>query len=129
MGLAEPRRVRATVPLFRAVSLAEFGDVTNHGSLRAGPNSFAAGKFFAESGGDALQWGAALEGTGNFRVLEVEFPNVVVDQFMRFNRLDNIGPARFAKSDELDHPTIRLWSAVHRDAQCEGPSPLAIRPF
>jgi hypothetical protein len=44
----------ATVLLFRAVSHAEFADVYNHGSLRAGPNGFATGKFFAESGGDAL---------------------------------------------------------------------------
>jgi hypothetical protein len=99
-----------TVLLFRAVSHAEFADVTNHGIFRAGPNSYATGKFFAEAGGDALQWGAALEGLGNFRILGVEFPKVVADQFMRFNRLDNIGPARFARFDELNQPTIRLWS-------------------
>ena len=52
-----------TVLLFRAVSHAEFADVTNHGIFRAGPNSYATGKFFAEAGGDALQWGAALEGS------------------------------------------------------------------
>jgi hypothetical protein len=100
----------AAVWLFRAVSHAEYADVTNHGILRAGPNSFASGKFFAESGGDALQWGAALDGPGNFRILEVGFPKVVADQFMRFNRLDNIGPARFARFDEFNRPTVRLWS-------------------
>src|SRR5271156_3698591 len=103
------QRGTATVLLFRAVSHAEFADVTNHGVLRAGPHSYATGKFFAESGGDALQWGAVLEGVGNFRILEVEFPKMVADQFMRFNRLDNIGPARFARFDELDRPTIKVW--------------------
>lgn len=103
------RSSAVTVLLFRAVSHAEFADVTNHGILRAGPNSFAMGKFFAESGGDTLQWAAALEGPGNFRILEMEFPKMVADQFMRFNRLDNIGPARFARFDELNRPTIRLW--------------------
>jgi hypothetical protein len=104
------QREIAAVLLFRAVSHAEFADVTNHGILRAGPRSYATGKFFAESGGDALGWGIALEGAGNFRILEVEFPKVVADQFMRFNRLDNIGPARFARFDELNRPTIRLWN-------------------
>jgi hypothetical protein len=100
----------APVSLFRAVSHAEYADVINHGTLRAGPNSYAHGKFFAESGSDALQWGSAFDGPGNFRVLEVGFTKVVADRFMRFNRLDNIGPARFARFDELNRPTIRLWS-------------------
>jgi hypothetical protein len=67
------------------------------------------GKFFAESGGDAVQWGSVLEGPGNFRILEAEFPKGVADRFMRFNRLDGIGPARFGRFDELNQPTIRLW--------------------
>ena len=100
----------ADVSLFRAVSHAEYADVMNHGILRAGPNSYVTGKFFAEAGSDALQWGVAFDGPGNVRVLEVEFPKVVADQFMRFSRLDNIGPARFARFDEFNRPTIRLWS-------------------
>ena len=107
---AAAQSATAVVSLFRAVSHAEYADVMNHGILRAGPNSYANGKFFAESGGDALQWGAAFDGPGNFRILEVGFAKVVADQFMRFNRLDNIGPARFARFDEFRRPTIRLWS-------------------
>jgi hypothetical protein len=100
----------AAVQLFRAVSRAEFADVTNHGIFRPGPNSYATGKFFAEFGGDAMQWSVALEWPGNFRVLEVEFPRAAADRFLRFNRLDNIGPARFARFDELNGSPIRLWS-------------------
>jgi hypothetical protein len=98
------------VSLFRAVSHAEYVDVMRHGILRTGPNSYANGKFFAESGSDALQWGAAFDGPGNFRILQVDFAKVVADQFMRFNRVDNIGPARFARFDEFNRPTIGLWS-------------------
>jgi hypothetical protein len=99
----------ATTALFRAVSHAEFADVTACGMFRQSSNSYANGKFFAESGGDALQWGRALEGAGNFRILEVEFTQVVADRFMRFGRLDGIGPARFGGLDELGRPAIRLW--------------------
>jgi hypothetical protein len=91
------------------VSHAEFADVTAFGALREGPNSYATGKFFAESGGDALRWGDVLEGPGNFRILEVELPTVVADRFMRYPRLDGIGPARFGRFDELNQPAIRLW--------------------
>ena len=100
----------STVVLFRAVSHAEFADVIAHGMFRPGPNSYASGKFFGEAGGDALKWGNALEGPGNFRVLEAEFPKAVADRFMRFPGLDGIGPARFGTFGELNGPTIRLWN-------------------
>jgi hypothetical protein len=52
------------VSLFRAVSHAEYADVMNHGIPRAGPNSYANGKFFAESGSDAIRWGARSSRNG-----------------------------------------------------------------
>lgn len=54
-------RATTTVLLFRAASHAEFSDVTTPGIFRQGPNTYATGKFFAESGGDAMQWGSVLE--------------------------------------------------------------------
>ena len=79
------------------------------GVFRPAPNSFATGKFFAETGEDALQWGNVLEGAGNFRVVEAAFPSSVAQQFMRWVRLDGIGPARFATFEELGQPAVRLW--------------------
>jgi hypothetical protein len=115
----------ATVILFRAVSHAEFADATTFGVFRQGPNTYASGKFFAESCGDALQWGNALEGLGNFRVLEAEFPKTVADRFMRWSRLDGIGPPDLA---DLTSSTNQRsdFGTVHHDTNCESSPQLAI---
>jgi hypothetical protein len=99
----------ATTVLFRAVSHAELADVMAYGRFRPGPNSYGLGKFFAESGPDAMQWGTVLEGSGNFRVLQVTLPRAVADRFMRFGWLDGIGAARFGGFDELDQATVEVW--------------------
>jgi hypothetical protein len=104
-GAASP-----TTTLFRAASHAEFADAMEWGILRPGPNSYATGKFFAESGKDAAKWGNVLEGAGNFRILQLEFPSSTADKLMRFERLDGIGPARFGTFDQIGQPTIKLWT-------------------
>jgi RHS repeat-associated protein len=99
-----------TTTLFRMVSHPEFADVMESGMFRSSPNSIATGKFFAESGEDAVKWGNLLEGPGNFRVLQAEFPKAVADQFMRWGRLDSIGPARFGEYEQLGNAVIRPWA-------------------
>lgn len=95
--------------LYRAVSHGEHADLMASGVFRPGPNSYATGKFFAETGEHAAQWGNAMEGAGKFREIEAQFPKSAADQLMRWERLDGIGPARFGTFDQLRQPTIRLW--------------------
>jgi hypothetical protein len=56
-----------------------------------------------------MKWGNAMEGPGNFHILQSEFPASTADQFVRWDRLDAIGPARFGTFDQLGQPTIKLW--------------------
>ena len=77
--------------------------------MRASPNSYEFGKFFAETGENAVQWGNSLEGAGNFRVIEAQFPSSTANQFMQWNMLDNIGPARYGTFEQIGQPTINLW--------------------
>jgi len=98
-----------TTTLFRAVSHSEYADIMESGAFQPGAGSYETGKFFAESGEDAMSWGNAMEGPGNFRVVQGEFSNSAADQFMRFDRLDGIGPARFGTYDQLGQPSISLW--------------------
>lgn len=98
-----------TTTLFRAVSPGEATDALANG-FRPGPNSYSMGKFFAETPEHAAQWGKALEGEGNFQILKAEFPKSTADQFMRWERLDSIGPARFATFEQMTTaPNITLW--------------------
>lgn len=101
-----------TTTLFRAVSEDEFEDVMASGMFRSGSSSYETGKFFAETPEDAAQWGNLLEGSGNFKILQSEFPNSAADQFMRFDKLDNIGPARFGTFDQIGQPTVKLWPGL-----------------
>lgn len=85
---------------------AEYQQLLRTGRFDAGPNSLG-GKFFAESPSDAAKWGDVLEGAGRYRVVEVEVPSSTAATFMRWERLDNIGPARYAELDELGNAVIR----------------------
>jgi hypothetical protein len=96
---AESAATRTT--LYRAVSPGEFADAVGNQVLRPGPNSYATGKFFAENAADAAKWGKALEGPGNFRIIQVEFESGAASQFMRWQRLDGIGPARFGTFEQM----------------------------
>ena len=94
-----------TTTLFRAVSEAEFTQVMKTGAFEAGPNSLG-GKFFAGSAADAAKWGEALNGAGNFKVLQVELPTSTVGQMMHWQRLDGIGPAWYGELPQLGGATI-----------------------
>jgi RHS repeat-associated protein len=95
-----------TTTLFRAVSHAEFEQIMKTGTFQAGRNSVG-GKYFAESVEDAARWGEKLEGKGNFRIIDAQIPTVKANEFMRWERLDNIGPARYAELDQLRGVPIR----------------------
>lgn len=82
--------------LYRAVSPAEYEQLMKSGTFQAGPNSLG-GKFFAESAEHATQWGTKMDGAGNFKVIEAQFPKNAADSFMRWDKLDGIGPARYGE--------------------------------
>ncbi len=92
--------------LYRAVGQAEFEQLMKTGAFQAGTNSLG-GKFFAESLDDAIKWGELLEGKGAFKVIEARIPTVEAQKFMRWDRLDGIGPARYAELNQLRNATIR----------------------
>jgi hypothetical protein len=92
------------------VSQAEYDELMETGSFQQGPNSLQ-GKWFAESPEAASQWGDALNGPGNYRIIEIEVPSNAADQWFRIQQLDGIGPARYAPLGPLNGagPVIRPW--------------------
>jgi RHS repeat-associated protein len=108
--LASPAGEEPTTTLYRMVSHGEYQDIVETGVFRPGPNGgYETGKWFAESGEDAATWGDRMEGQGNFRIVQAEFPDSVAGQFFRNPRLDGIGPARFGTYDQIGQPPITLW--------------------
>lgn len=95
------------VTLYRAVSEEEFQQLLNTGKFEATPYALE-GKFFAEHPEDAATWGEALEGAGQYRVVEVELTASVADEMLRWERLDGIGPARYVELSQLENARIRL---------------------
>jgi|GEM_PF-1516109 len=93
--------------LYRAVSHAEFEQIMKTGTFQAGKNSASFGKYFAESAEDAAKWGEKLEGKGNYRIVDAQIPTLKANEMMRWEKLDNIGPARYATFDELKGAKIR----------------------
>lgn len=79
------------------------------GTFAVSSNSLE-GKFFAEHPQDAAKWGEILEGTGGYRLVEVELPKESADTLMRWHRLDGIGPARYGTLQQLDNAMIRPCS-------------------
>ena len=92
--------------LYRAVGDAEFDDLLGSGRFRAAGNSVE-GKYFAEQFGHAVAWGDALYGSGRYRIVEAEVPDPDAEAFFRWDRLDAIGPARFARIEQLARATVR----------------------
>jgi hypothetical protein len=86
-----------TTSLYRAAGEKEYSQLMNTGTFQAGPNSVVYGKHFAETAEHARQWGERWHGVGNFRVVEAQFPKGTADSFMRWERLDGIGPARYGE--------------------------------
>jgi len=92
--------------LYRAVGEGEYGQLMTTGKFAPGPNSLP-GKFFAESAEHASEWGRLMEGAGNFRIIETRIPTSTAEQFMRWQRLDGIGPARYGELQQLQGALIR----------------------
>jgi hypothetical protein len=97
----------ASTTLYRAVSMAEFEQLMATGTFRASANSLE-GKFFAESAEHAARWGELLNGAGNYRIIEATFPTNVANSFMRWQRLDGIGPARYGTLDAINAAAPRI---------------------
>jgi hypothetical protein len=72
-----------------------------------GPNSLE-GKFFAENYEDAQQWGDIMNGAGNHQVIKVNIPKEIADQMMKWDKLDGIGPARYATLDQLQNVEVNI---------------------
>ncbi len=96
-----------TVTLYRAVSEAEFQQLMSTGRFETAPHALE-GKFFAECAEDAAIWGEVLEGAGRYRIIEVALSASVANELLRWERLDGIGPARYAELSQLEAVTIRL---------------------
>ncbi len=87
------------VDLFRHVGPDELADIGSNG-FRQGPNSLG-GKWFAESEGNARQWGAWLNPDGG-SVVRVRIPRDLADGLRReAGKYDGIGPARYVDQDQL----------------------------
>jgi hypothetical protein len=95
-GISARSSASVTTSLFRAVGHAEFEQLMVTKTFQPGPG-YAGGKFFAESAEHAFEWGVRMEGQGNFRVIEARFPSQAAESFMRWERLDGIGPARYGE--------------------------------
>lgn len=86
------------VQLFRHAGPDELADLKATGTFNLGPNS--TGKYFADSAEDAAKWGAWLNG-GQGGVVSTTVPRSFAEQMMRWEKLDGIGPARFASPEQL----------------------------
>lgn len=89
----------ASVQLFRHAGPEELADLKSTGQFNLGSNS--TGKYFAENAGDAAKWGEWLNG-GQGGVVSTRVPQSFADQMMHWEKLDGIGPARFASPEQLD---------------------------
>ncbi|WP_380168902.1 DUF6531 domain-containing protein [Jannaschia sp. R86511] len=82
------------VALYRHVSPDELADIQASGAFRSANGSME-GKWFAETSEHAQQWGDALNG-GAGDIVTTNLPRDVADSLMRLEKLDGIGPARYA---------------------------------
>lgn len=110
MARIETASAKGATTLYRSVSASERADIAASGVLRAGPNSFSTGKWFWESAEHAVQFGSKMDGPGNFHIIEATFPRSAAERFIRLDRLDGIGPARFGTWEQLGAPSLRLRS-------------------
>ena len=90
---------------YRAVSFAELADFRQTGTLRSRVGS-CEGKHFALSIQDANHWGESFYGSGRFALIQIDIDDAVAATFMRWNRIDGIGPACFATIDQLEGAKI-----------------------
>jgi hypothetical protein len=86
--------------LYRAVSKSEMDDIREHRVFRAGTGM--TGKMFAEEAEDARAWGRWFYKDAPFHIVGVEAPRNLVTELKYWERLDNIGPARYVDESQLD---------------------------
>jgi hypothetical protein len=59
------------------------------------------GKWFAENADDAATWGVKMDFGGKPTVIEADFPTSAADDMFKVDKLDGIGPARYAEEGQL----------------------------
>ena len=96
----------STIKLYRAVSETEFQQIMKTGKFDIARGSVD-GKYFTESIEHAQKWGEKFYGQTSFRLIQVELPTNVADQFYRWASLDGIGPTRFAEMEQLINAVIK----------------------
>jgi len=106
----QPDGLQPTEDLFHSFAFPltnQIARMTGRASINSRSNSVA-GKYFAEAAEHAEQWGMALylEGKSAFKIVDAKIPTVQADKFMRWERVDNIGPARFAELNQLKDAVI-----------------------
>jgi len=104
---ANLKRLPGQTIVFRAVSDAELANLFASQVFQSCPNS-AEGKYFAETLEHATEWGRRLYGEVKFWIIAVELPQAKADKLIRWERLDGIGPARFAEIHELTNAVITV---------------------
>ena len=93
--------------LYRAVARAEAEELALTGTFRGGGLAQMTGKFFAESAEHAAEWGRRFYKDDKFYIVAIRLRTSAAGKFMRWDRLDGIGPARYADVDELIKAGIR----------------------
>lgn len=88
-----------TVSLFRAVSTAEFQDISNIKGFRPAPGSMET-KLFATSADDAAKFGRMLYGDTPFKIVQVDVPESVAGALYSFET-DGM-PTIAVDPDQLD---------------------------
>jgi hypothetical protein len=99
--------------IFRNVGPEEFDSIASSGRFSTAEGQME-GKWFATQGEHAEQWGQLLN-HGEGVTVETRIPQSVADQlFSQSGKLDGIGPAYYANSEQLDlinrtMDGIRVW--------------------
>jgi hypothetical protein len=101
--------------LYRAVSPAEYAELSATGKLRSIPESLEFVKWFAETPEDARRWGEQemFYGQATFHVIKATWARTDPPAFRRRPRLDGIGPAWSVQCeawpDARVDVTLRWW--------------------
>jgi len=95
------------VILYRAVSIFEYNQLMTTRRFEIVAESVE-GKYFAETASGAAEWGRRLFEITPHRILQLTFDQRLADQFYRWQRLDGIGPARYATIEQLLTIEVRI---------------------
>jgi len=97
-----------SMALFNQYPTTPYDSALSTGQFSQGLNSLE-GKWFADSYSNALLHGNALEGFGNFQILEADLPDNAPSLF-KVPNLDGRGPATYIHLDDLQGVTPRPYS-------------------